>query len=226
MDVLHDKYKLSCMDFSVTFTKQVHQPWQTRYGFGHSNLFSSKEKGLSEAKFGCIAVYKCGHCTEQELRQAKDTMARERASYGSSEESDDDEEEDDDDDEEEDDDDEQGQEQEEASAATANKAPQTPHARLASPGAADVPIEDQAASSSGQTAGMQEAEQAMRDTQGELDALMEKKAELEDRLATQKRIAQRKRTIAELEQENEQRKLRIAALQKSNQEDERSLRKI
>ena len=78
MSALYDDEKVSAMEFSVTFTKKVQKPFQTRYGFGHSNLFSSKEKGLAIAKEeGCLSVYKSGRCTEQELRQVKDAMARE-----------------------------------------------------------------------------------------------------------------------------------------------------
>ena len=79
LSALYDKQTVKAMEFSVTFTKKVQKPFQTRYGFGHTNLFSSKEKGLAIAKEeGCISVYKSGRCTEQELRQVKDAMARER----------------------------------------------------------------------------------------------------------------------------------------------------
>ena len=93
MSVLYGE-KLSSIKFSITFTEQAQDGWQTRYGFGRDNLVSCKAKGLSGAKEeGRIPVFKCGQCTEQELRQAKDKMAREMRQ----EDSDDEEEEDDDD---------------------------------------------------------------------------------------------------------------------------------
>ena len=77
MSVLDGTEKLSSMEFSVTLTKPVDVPWQTRYGSGVTTWSHARRRVVRCERRSRIPVYKCGHCTEQELRLAKDAMARE-----------------------------------------------------------------------------------------------------------------------------------------------------